>query len=44
MTLETFFAQLWDDYIAVTPRAQRVHDAFIALFASTDIRGGRHAG
>lgn len=30
MTLETFFAQLWDDYIAMTPQAQRIHDAFIA--------------
>ncbi len=30
MTLDQFFAQLWDDYTAMTPQAQRIHDAFVA--------------
>jgi len=29
MTLDSFFARLWDDYTAMTPQAQRIHDAFI---------------
>lgn len=30
MTLDQFFAKLWDDYTAMTPQAQRIHDAFVA--------------
>ena len=30
MTIDQFFANLWDDYIAMTPQAQRIHDAFVA--------------
>ena len=30
MTLDQFFAKLWNDYTAMTPQAQRIHDAFVA--------------
>lgn len=30
MTNQEFFAQLWDDYVAMTPQAQHIHDAFLA--------------
>lgn len=29
LTLDSFFARLWDDYTAMTPQAQRIHDAFL---------------
>jgi hypothetical protein len=30
LTLEHFFARLWDDYIAMTPQASRIHQALVA--------------
>ncbi len=30
MSLEQFFARLWDDYTAMTPQARRIHDALVA--------------
>lgn len=30
MSLEQFFARLWDDYTAMTPQASRIHDALVA--------------
>ncbi|MFD2436628.1 2-oxoadipate dioxygenase/decarboxylase family protein [Modicisalibacter luteus] len=29
MTLDQFFDNLWNDYTAMTPQAQRIHDAFV---------------
>ncbi|EPC01438.1 hypothetical protein L861_05205 [Litchfieldella anticariensis FP35 = DSM 16096] len=29
MDIHTFFTRLWDDYIAMTPQASRIHDAFV---------------
>jgi hypothetical protein len=30
MDITRFFSRLWDDYIAMTPQASRIHDAFVA--------------
>lgn len=29
MEIAPFFSRLWDDYIAMTPQARRIHDAFV---------------
>ncbi|WP_158774707.1 DUF1338 domain-containing protein [Cobetia sp. L2A1] len=30
MDIQQFFAALWDDYVAMTPQAQKIQDAFVA--------------
>ncbi|MHB0775886.1 2-oxoadipate dioxygenase/decarboxylase family protein [Halomonas sp. WWR20] len=30
MDRQTFFEQLWNDYVAMTPQAQHIHDAFVS--------------
>lgn len=54
MPPDQFVAKRWDDYAAITPQAQQIHDAFAVegetaasadkILEYPDTRGNRHAG